>query len=219
MIPNPSNSQVHLSSAHFTDQFISDMYTGILHTANSPVTADAVQVYDGYGHKTSLQLGSKNIIVNDIDFPNGFLKLLFPVNSIRLSTVLQNPSTLIPETEWELISTGKYIVGVGTGDDGFTTRSFNLGENDGEYEHTLTESETPSHNHEVDSGFPEFDKFVVYYDKRDVNRGEDDDDDKRSYGFRSKPDAQTARITTVGEGKPHNNCPKSYGVFVWRRVS
>jgi len=71
----------------------------------------------------------------------------FPVGSIFVSTTPTNPSSYIGGT-WESYGQGRTLIGAGTGtDSNNTSQLFKVGATGGEYTHTLTVAEMPSHAH------------------------------------------------------------------------
>lgn len=76
-------------------------------------------------------------------------KSIYPVGYIYMSTENTDPGTLFGGT-WEKYGEGKTIVGEGTGTDtNSESKSFTAGTTGGEYNHKLTVSEMPSHNHGI----------------------------------------------------------------------
>jgi hypothetical protein len=71
----------------------------------------------------------------------------YPVGSIYISTSNTNPSTFIGGT-WVAYGQGRTLIGAGTGtDSNSTSKTFSAGSTGGEYTHTLTIAEMPSHAH------------------------------------------------------------------------
>lgn len=76
---------------------------------------------------------------------------VYPVGSIYMSTSPTNPHNLFGGT-WEAYAQGRVLIGVGEGTDANgVKKTFNAGATGGEYEHTLTVGEMPSHNHSATS--------------------------------------------------------------------
>ena len=72
---------------------------------------------------------------------------VYPVGSIYMSTSPTNPHNLFGGT-WEAYAQGRVLIGVGEGTDANgVKKTFNAGATGGEYEHTLTVGEIPSHSH------------------------------------------------------------------------
>ena len=74
------------------------------------------------------------------------LDSIYPIGAIYLSTSNANPETFLGGG-WRLIE-GRTLIGSGNVTDiNSTNRTFTLGEEGGELQHTLTIDEIPSHNH------------------------------------------------------------------------
>lgn len=151
---------------------------------------------------------------------NAFFQLqytLYPIGSILQTASLINPSTLIPNTSWSLVSQGNYIAGVGTttdngapygsGDKNSFSISFTQGVNTtlGEYSHSLSANEIPSHNHEA-SMFGETDSSI---------NGQFAESEGGAEQFNIAP---VTSDPTGGNGY-HNNMPPLYGVYIWTRTA
>ena len=151
---------------NLTSQPVSQSYKGLLHTSNTELTAetDPQVVYDGMGNKTSMKLGGDkkgvrftgSVTADDFKIVVGssekkLIDYIYPVGSVYLSVEPTiPPSFLFPNTVWVRISEGRFIVGVGSAADiNNTAKTFSIGDNDGEYQHTLTEAEIPSHTHNI----------------------------------------------------------------------
>ena len=80
------------------------------------------------------------------------INTMYPVGSIYITTNEQNPGEYLGG-KWESYGEGRTIVGAGTGTDSNNTQKiFGIGEEGGEYTHTLSLSEIPSHVHSLSSG-------------------------------------------------------------------
>ena len=90
--------------------------------------------------------GDMYIALESGDFKKDIVDLIYPVGSIYISMNSTNPSTLFGGT-WEAFGQGRVLIGAGTGNDGSTSLSFTAGGTGGEYKHTLSVSEMPSHTH------------------------------------------------------------------------
>ena len=90
--------------------------------------------------------GDMYIALESGDFKKDIVDLIYPVGSIYISMNSANPSTLFGGT-WEAFGQGRVLIGAGTGNDGSTSLSFTAGGTGGEYKHTLSVSEMPSHTH------------------------------------------------------------------------
>ncbi len=159
---------------------IADYFSSLLHVSGADISLlDNNIVYDGVGTTTGISLSSKGIrvTINNYIEPIGWeaaegpgdpingtmewLDAFFPINSIMLTTTNDNPGNRIANTKWVLQSTGKFLVGAGTGQevDGvdlkeyeFTSGSRGTGSGDlaGEYCVTLGDKNLPPHTHDVD---------------------------------------------------------------------
>jgi hypothetical protein len=196
-----------------TDLFVADSYKGVLHTSNIPFTGSNIPpIYDGLGNKSSLKLGSDGngasisgcLSADCIDIA-GFtlIDYLYPVGAVYLDTFDVNPQTRFTGTTWTKISEGKFLAGVGNGvDKNLTNQAFSAGDDVsiGEYGHTLTVAEMPSHSHGYQ--IPE----VIGNGERDNNR---------QFG----ENFQNAITSSVGGDQSHNNIPPYFGVYIWKRLT
>lgn len=131
---------------------------------------------------------------------------IYPVGSIYLSTSSADPSTLFGGT-WEAIS-GRFLIGVGKNtDDNKETWSFAAGQAHGEYNHTLTINQMPSHTHDfllaIDGG-----SDVNNVDRVALN----------GYG-NSRWWGNLYKMGNTGGNAPHNNMPPYLAVYIWKRIS
>lgn len=90
--------------------------------------------------------GDMYVALESGDFKKDIVDLIYPVGSIYISMNSTDPSTLFGGT-WEAFGQGRVLIGAGTGNDGSTSLSFTSGSTGGEYKHTLSVSEMPSHTH------------------------------------------------------------------------
>jgi len=219
-----------------TDQFIADSYAGILHTSNVPVSeTNLPQVYDGLGNKTSMKINSEGggasftgTLSADGFAITGYASLIdyiYPVNSIYLSTDNINPQLRFLNTTWQAVAEGKFLAGVGLGNDGVNNKNITSGDNSGKYENTLTVDQLPSHTHTgvtgtVGSGGEAItDGEPTLLDSRQSinhqNSGHTSSTDSNKI---LKLDGQVF-LNNTGSGNPIDNTPPSFGVYVWKRIS
>lgn len=221
-----------------TDQFIADSYEGILHTSNVPTTGtDTVQVYDGLGNKTSFKVGSDgnggsftgNLSASNysIGIYATLIDYIYPVNSIYLSTDNINPQLRFLGTVWQQVveAQGKFLAGVGLGNDGLNDKNITSGNNSGEYLNTLSVSQLPAHTHTgvtgtvgsgggaITSGEPTLLDSLQSFDHQNSGHTSASGTNKIL-----KLDGQVF-LNNTGTGTPVNNCPPSFGVYVWKRTS
>ena len=80
---------------------------------------------------------------------------MYPVGSVYISTSISNAkdvATTLGVGTWESYAQGRTLVGVGTGtDSNDISKIFKIDAEGGEYSHTLTTSEIPSHSHTIPS--------------------------------------------------------------------
>jgi len=128
---------------------------------------------------------------------------LFPVGSTYLTMVNTNPGTLLGFGTWVQRAQGRFLVGVGTGTDANSdTRAYTQGNDSvGEYEHTLTVSEMPSHTHSNDAA-----SIVGSPSVTGPNLGN------------LTPYLKPATVSSTGGDAAHENSPPAFGVYVWERT-
>tara|TARA_R110002020_G_scaffold36323_12_gene109032 strand:+ start:8675 stop:9373 length:699 start_codon:yes stop_codon:yes gene_type:complete len=224
------------TGADFTNQFISDKYTSLLHLSGAKLTSElatdqtAHGVYDGVGNYTGMGVTTDNISFNNITMPKSvtdttLVDYLFPIGSIFLSFDDVNPGERMPgagqgdiDTVWECVSKGLFLAGIGEGTDvNDNVATITAGDtNNGEYTHTLTTGELPPHKHGVE-----------YYKQQKINVYGSNQTDMEVFWSAKNPGAVTGAHDTVptddptGElaGDAVNNMPPSYGIYVWKRIS
>lgn len=201
-----------MATTSLTNTNINDTYVGVLHAKGAPIPASGLEwVYDGFGNKSSLAIGrdgngiavSGTLSGNSLDdnFFQYIVDRIFPVGSVFMSVDNINPQVRFGGT-WEQTSEGKFIVGTGTGNDGYGNRTFTAGDtNNGRYDHILNNNEMPAHSH----AFTAQQKINGYTD----NGGKPDE---RSI-------ASSTTTDTTGMGIAHNNTPPGYGVYIWKRTA
>ncbi len=103
------------------------------------------------------KLGIKDAGVTAAKLATDALELAYPVGSIYMNaTVATNPGTLLGFGTWIEFSTGRVLLGVGEGTDNQPTpevKTFALGDELGQYKHTLLEDEMPAHTHTMNGQF------------------------------------------------------------------
>ena len=128
------------------------------------------------------------------------MEMMYPIGSIYLTTISLDPSITFGFGVWERIE-GKFLLGA--------SGQFPAGSEGGEMEHTLTESEMPSHNHQ-------FNRHQLWRNEQvppsDTEQGE-------GYGASNKTLlVYTDNTTTSGQGAPHNNMPPYLSIYIWKRI-
>ena len=139
------------------------------------------------------------------DFVKGLVnsKPVTHVGQIILSTTLNTADKVknIYGGNWEAFGAGKVLVGAGSNGG----RSFTAGSTGGEYAHTLTVNEMPSHTH-----------ISKMHNRDGAGIGSGNLED-------AAPGTGTAvgndKTTAAGGGGAHNNMQPYVVVYMWRRVS
>jgi len=170
----------------------------IIKAANVSQLPDEAEVVDGYSTSTT-DAYSANYINNMI------LNAVYPVGSIYMSINSTSPATLFGG-RWEAISQGRTLVGVGTGTDiNGDSMTWAAEATGGEYLHTLTIDEMPSHNHNVNTIFP----FTIGSNRTAVANST------------SNNVTGTAGdvVLNAGGGQAHNNIQPFFAVYMWKRTA
>ena len=133
------------------------------------------------------------------------LNACYPVGSVKLTWDAANPGTRLGGT-WVQFSQGRTLIGQGTGSDGTTSMTFGAAGTGGEYNHTLTQEEMPSHYHAskplwVGGGGAGSNNCVAGY----PTTGK-----AGQYGINTE---------NTGGSKAHNNLPPYAVVYCWRRTA
>lgn len=135
------------------------------------------------------------------------LNMVYPVGSIYMSVNSTSPATLFGGT-WVAIAEGRTLVGVGTGTDiNGDTMTWTAEAEGGEYLHTLTVNEMPSHNHGIG-----------------LNSGGSSAGSGLNYlytpnGYRTYGDSGAEMILKTGGGQAHNNIQPFFAVYMWKRTA
>lgn len=197
-----------MATTSLTNTNINDTYVGVLHAKGAPIPPTGLEwVYDGFGNKSSLKIGRAGEGF-DVDgslganLINAIADALYPIGSVIFSADNINPSTRFTNTTWTQISEGRFIAGVGLGNDGSNTQTIPAGnDSTGEYTHQLTVAEMPAHSHT----FAAQQAIGGYTD----NGGRPDE--------RSVESSTTTNST--GSSAAHNNIPPAFGMYVWKRTA
>ena len=139
---------------------------------------------------------------NDVVTMETLLKIMqmYKVGDLYLTTNTAEPQVILGYGTWVRFGEGRALVGVSTkANDPDWTKG--VASQYGEYEHQLTESEMPSHTHDLNYNVGNIDGVG--------NPSTDNDSMYKSF----------IKTEVSGEDKPHNNVQPSITVFVWRRVA
>ena len=129
---------------------------------------------------------------------------IYPVGSIYVSINDTNPSELFGGT-WEAYSQGRTLIGAGTGTDtNNTQKTFSVTETGGEYSHTLTTNEIPSHKEVMNYVYNN-----TAYSSQIV---------QVQYGSGDDTFSTNATSGTTGGNQSHNNIQPYVTVYMWLRT-
>ena len=194
-------------------------------TARVGETATIIGSLSSGSHTVTGNSRITNRIDTDVIYANTYLNLpetdtradivnhIYPVGSIFLSFTNTNPGSRFTGTTWVQVSQGRFVVGVGTGNDGIQNRAFAAGNTNGEYQHQLTIAEMPSHRHSIysaggdapDSGAGAGFGIAHDFDSPTIPSG--------------GPVLLTNALSPVGNNQYHENTPPGFGLYVWQRTS
>ena len=171
-------------------------------TFNDPVDETTLELITG--GTNAGKLGIKNAGVTAAKLATDALELAYPVGSIYMNaTDSTNPSTLLGFGTWALFSTGRILLGAGTGTDDQPTpevKTFVAGDTGGEYNHTLTEDELAAHSH----------TYSQYKFKSSVDYG-------TGNGIRDNT-RDILDTSVTGNDQAHNNIQPYIAVHMWTRT-
>lgn len=148
------------------------------------------------------------------------INFFHPVSSVLFTYDNNNPQNRFPNTTWEQVAQGRFIVGNGTGTDAnANVRAFTPGNNSGEYTHQLTVGEIPSHTHSLTAtvnGIQE--QFYLINDLNSAVSSSSPAGIFRSDGPNTNNDAHWLPILpSTGGDAYHNNVPPGYALYAWVR--
>lgn len=145
-------------------------------------------------------------VLNTANFISEVIDTLYPVGTVLHTSDNTNPGTRFAGTTWAAIGAGRFIASVGVhtdaNGDSFTMVAGDIVE--GEYNHTLTEAEMPSHKHD----------FV--HPSQTVDSG---DNERIVTSGDANPASTDPLMATTGGDNSHNNIPPGYGLYVWERTA
>lgn len=200
MCSNPDNPiYLHKASANTWDVYVAK---------NGPEQAFVFDVVQFLANRIKWSFQNQQVA----SLPSGYIRArwehlnaCYPVGSVKLTWDAANPGTRLGGT-WVQCSQGRVLLGQGTGSDGSTSMTFAAGSAGGEYNHTLTQEEMPSHYHAskplwVGGGGAGSNNCVAGY----PTTGK-----AGQYGINTE---------NTGGSKAHNNLPPYAVVYCWRRTA
>ena len=180
---------------------------------NSNNVQDALdEVYNAATDYSSLAARVTNLETN-------FLDKVYPIGSIFFSTSLSTVSQVATTLggTWEVYGAGRTLIGVGTGtDSNSTSKTFAINETGGEYNHTLTTNEIPSHSHNLSNWVwvvsPGANSGNFYIPRQTDGIG------NTNYSQTSM-DTQWTGGNPTGGDQPHNNIQPYITVYMYKRLT
>lgn len=148
---------------------------------------------------------------SNVDYDYSWINIadkIYPVGSIYMSLNNVSPEILFGGT-WELVAQGKTLIGAGTGTDvNGVEKTFNIGDEIGEYEHTLILNEMPKHNHRNTH-------YVVGANAPGYGGWED----TIASGNSGSSYRASANTNEMGGDKAHNNIQPGFVCYIWQRTA
>ena len=218
---------------------ISVTYKSLLHTEEVYLpTNGQTLVYDGIGNPSSLSIGSSGqgievsggILADSLTLRGGELgispelskrivDLIYPIGSIYFSIEGDDPNTKFLDTGWVQISQGRYIAGVGQGtDENGDTATIIAGSGEGEYNHTLSANEIPSHTHTIKTDEAIFSTLDNPLDETGNYIQVSSEPGPQAQEFSGSTETGSI-LNSTGDDQSHNNMPPWFGVYIWKRTA
>lgn len=150
------------------------------------------------------------------------IDIVYPVGSIYANYTSTNPATLLGTGTWTQVGQGRCLAGIGQGtDQNAVNKTLTVGDNDGSYEHVLTEAQLASHAHgHRDRYFAETVYAPAPYKEAfptpGYNAGVGSPGiDLTNTHFYYYDDTSES----TGSGDAHENMVPTYAVYLWRRTA
>lgn len=161
---------------------------------------------------------------------NLFLKV-YPVGSIYISANSTNPETLFGG-KWTALDQGRVLIGA--------NNTYKAGTTGGEFTHTITTDEMPSHNHSANSSSNGDHNHslvsITGYDDHNFINGTGEfllQNSDTTIGFPSAVNAtlkygstgnagshnHSITVNSTGGSQPHNNMQPYLAVYMWQRTA
>ncbi len=171
------------------------------------------------------QLTANNVTYPSSSISKSLLNIIYPVGAVYFSSTSISPASLFGGV-WDRIAEGRFIVGAGTGtDSNELDKNFKVGETGGEYRHTLTTGQIPSHNHTgVGMGFGGGGENITGKWNKVKGRSI-----KEHQGLSHTSETITSEnigsldnellINDTGGDQSHNITPPGFGLYVYTRTA
>ena len=177
--------------------------TGIITTDGLNNIANLAEFNNSTNESIEVIKGGSN--AGKLRIENSYLvNLMYPVGSIYINaTDPLNPATLFGFGTWEEFGAGKTLLGAGTGTDDQPipeSLTFAASDTGGEYNHTVTIPELPSHRHS-------------YNETYRISFKENFDSGSPSFSRR------TTQTGLAGGDQSHNNLQPYVAVYTWKRTA
>lgn len=210
----PNSFDANTVPAQVASDFMENIAKGITDASHEVIELEnKIEEIKDTGEITEAITKMDSILnLSDSNFKKSLLDMFYPVKTIYMT---ENPSfnpNNVWGGKWELIAQGRNIVGVGKGtDSNGNNKDFVLGNNDGEYKHTLLKDELAKHKHEITVSGTQLNWAKTFY-KAGTETG----------GMRiiNKDDSNAIEVLKeeVGNNVPFNLCSPSYGAYIWLRT-
>lgn len=167
------------------------------------------------------KINEQNTKITNLQNSIKTLDSIYPVGSIYITTQLSTAAQVAQRLgggTWQQYGAGRTLIGAGTGTDINSLRqSFAVNATGGEYKHTLTTTEMPSHTH----NFSTLGSALVVgsgtnHPAMPNNLGFDT---INSAGWWSGVTKNNSTIAATGGSGAHNNLQPYIVVYMWRRTA
>jgi len=167
--------------------------------------------------RLGLPLATPGAIMNPFEYFNGAMERIeeiitnrmYPIGAIYCNaTNGDNPNTILGFGVWEKYADGRVLVGDGTSDQNFAASLTNAASSrGGASTHRLTETQMPSHRHEVHHSYSGATQHTG--NRRWLNA-----DTISTHGYHT-----TFYMSNAGGGASHNNLQPYQVIYMWRRTA
>lgn len=192
---NPNKALLYNRIIKNKQDIISDLST-IRSGASAGATAvQPAAISDVVVHDDSSAV-SESTLLDNYYTKTQIVDLIYPIGSVFITVNNVNPSTYLPNTNWELLE-DRFLLGAGS--------TYTAGATGGSATHTLTIDEMPSHNHSSS-----------YRYRNPGSSGGSFNGVGSGTWFNFVTENNNTGYT--GGGQPHNNMPPYLAVYMWKRI-